>query len=661
MSNVTGGPQQNGPARWHGKSIGWFAGVSVAVAAIAQPAQLMAQTSNPYADRSVPRGSPLEPGADDARASAQDQRAAASASSAQSATRMEPVAIESRRDPGAADRSDDTARQGSVPAELQQRRLEPAKQSEFEVYAERAIGRKLPRFGADLLVPASRDFQSSPVAQVPPSYVLGPGDQIFVGISGSVEATLDLELDSNGRVFIPKVGAVQLAGVAYGDLQGRLAQAVGQQYRDFRVTTMITRLRGIRVYVTGFARQPGSYTVNSLSTLVNAVLAAGGPGPGGSFRSMRLFRKGQLISDFDLYDLILRGDKSRDMVLENEDVLYVSPVGGQVAVAGSVNVEAIYEAREGESLDRLLAYAGGMTPLADNSRIILYRLSNFDSIGGKEVSQAELATIPVEGGDVLEVLASGTLARPRERQSAVVRIEGEVAKPGNYYVAPGTSLDAVIAMAGGLTSKAFVFGTTVERLSVRQQQRQSFQEALQQLELSISAAPLVNDSSVDIGNRQAQLAAARSALEQLRRREPDGRVVLQLTPDTRQLPEGIPVENSDRIYVPPVPATVGVFGAVYRPASFLLGAGKPKRVRDYLALSGGPIRAADRGELFVVRANGAVLSKRKGALNAYVVPGDVMFVPIRTASSSVWSRILQISTLVFQLGLSAATIAAVSN
>ncbi|WP_131819175.1 SLBB domain-containing protein [Sphingomonas jatrophae] len=646
---------------------GWSA---LAAMVAATPASLYAQSFYQQPDRSTPAGSPLDPYSSQAQAQAQAAVAAqaANASAQQAATRLEPVEITDRESLISQDGDERTSR-GSLlrdrrsgeqtATETQTRR--PAPPSEFETYVERAIGRALPRFGADLLVPGSRDFATAATATVPPGYILQPGDRIFVGLTGSIEGRIDAEIDTNGRIFIPRVGAIRVAGLPYSGLRDAISAAVGRQYVDFRVVATVTRLRGVRVYVTGFANNPGAYTVSSLSTMVNAVLAAGGPSAGGSFRSVMLYRDGQLVSSFDLYDFIRGGDKSKDVTLQNEDVLFIPAVGPQVAISGSVNSEAIYEAKPGESLDALLRYAGNPGVLADQSRVILNRLSNKDTIGASEVSRQQLASTPVEGGDIVQVLSSGTLTRPLERQSVVVRIEGEVNKPGNYYVPANTRLEQVLAVAGGTTSRAFIYGTKLERQSVQQQQRQSYREALEQFELTLTSAPLTSDTTTDAGVRAQQLAAAQAVLERLRRVEPDGRVVMNVGIADTRLPGELLLENSDRIFIPARPTTVGVFGAVQRPASFLIEGTQPVRVRDYIDRAGGALRAADRGQIFVVRASGDVISAKRGALRSYVYPGDVIFVPVRSQSSSLLSRILQFSSLVFQMGLTAATVVAVSQ
>ncbi len=535
---------------------------------------------------------------------------------------------------------------------------QPAKPGEFENWVRSTTGRELKRYGSELLLPGARDFSVPATTTIPPDYALNIGDVVSIALTGSVEGSVDVEIDRNGQIFLPNIGAITLVGVRYRDLKDRIAAAVGRQYRGYNVSVSIQRLRGVRVYVTGFANHPGAYSVNSLSTLVNAVLASGGPSAGGSFRSIKLYRNGREVTDFDLYRLIREGDRSRDPILQNEDVLFIPPVGEQIAVIGSVNEEAIYEARPGETLADMLRLAGGPTNLADPSRVILYRQSDLDTVGSRQIARSDAAGIPIAAGDILQVLPQGSLTRPLERQQAIVRIEGEVNKPGNYYVAPNTPLSEVIAMAGGLTPRAYVYGTRFSRESVRAQQRRSFLEAVDQMEVTLAAAPLNGDRLIDAAERQTQITAARTFLDKLRQKEPDGRMVIDLSPDDQALPGNLPVENSDRIVIPPRVNTIGVFGAVYRPASFLLG-DKPLRARDYVEQAGGTIRGADRGNIFVVRANGSVVTKRRGALNARVLPGDTVFVPVRTQSSSVLAKIRDISQIIFQLGISAAALAAI--
>jgi polysaccharide export outer membrane protein len=239
------------------------------------------------------------------------------------------------------------------------RQLQPAEPGEFQDYVERVLGRELPIFGADLILPENRDFAVPATAVVPPDYRLNVGDTVSISMSGAVEGSVERTIDSNGNIFLPSVGTIHLAGVRHGDLRSFMANAIGTQYRNFRVGVRVAELRGIRVYVAGFANNPGAYSVGSLSSVANAVFQAGGPSSGGSMRLVKLIRDGREVGQFDLYDLIRGGNRVNDFVLENEDVLLIPPVGRQVAAFGSVNQEAIFELLADETLADIVDLAGG--------------------------------------------------------------------------------------------------------------------------------------------------------------------------------------------------------------------------------------------------------------------------------------------------------------
>lgn len=539
--------------------------------------------------------------------------------------------------------------------------LEPTRPGEFEQLMERLLGRKLRRFGETLLLPGGRDFATPATSTVPADYVIQPGDKIELGLAGSLNGTTTLDVDTNGRVFISEVGAVRVAGYRNAELKDRLALAIGSRFRNFTVNVVVKELRGIRVYVTGFAARPGAFTLSSLSTVANAVIQAGGPAAGGSFRAVKIYRNSREIGSFDLYDLLRGGRRVTDLVLQNEDVLFIPPAGPQVAVIGSVQDEAIYELRPGETLADAVAAAGGPNTLADSSRVVLYRSGKPEQAGPQQIAMAGAAGVPVEPGDIVQLLSQGSLVLPTSQQAVMVRIEGEVERPGNYYMPAGSRMADVLQQAGGLTDRAYPFATRFTRQTVKVQQQANYEEALRQLELTIASAPLTQQVGLNEGDREGQLRSANATLAQLREVKLDGRVVLDLAPDAADLPSDILVENNDSVIVPPRTNVVGVFGAVYRPTSFFLEPGRKVRIRDLLERAGGAVRAADRSNTIVIRANGQVLSRRLNALNAPALPGDVIFVPVRTQGSLFWARFKDIATTVFGLGITAATLVAVTR
>ncbi|MDB5701566.1 MAG: capsule polysaccharide export system periplasmic protein KpsD [Sphingomonadales bacterium] len=537
-----------------------------------------------------------------------------------------------------------------------QRTRRVAPPSEFETYASGIVDKPLRRFGANLLVPDARDFTAAPTTTVPTDYRINPGDELIVNLTGSVLADdLRLKVDSEGQIFVPRVGTIRVGGIRYGDVQSAISAQVSRQYRGFRLTVSAGRLHGITVYVTGFAQTPGSYTISSLSTLINAVLVAGGPSSGGSFRSIQLRRDGRLISDFDLYDLLLKGDKRGDAVLQNGDVIYVGPIGSQVAVIGSVNNEAIFEARPTDTLTDVLLYAGGVSTVADDTRLLV--LDSLGINGGwQQLTPQQASTTAVKRGQVVRVLSGIGIARPLGGQPVLVTVSGEVAKPGRYYVQPGTPISDAVAQAGGLTREAYAFGAVFTRESLRNQQRDAYDRALRDTRFMLTAQPLTTSSADP--NQAARVQALASVVEQMEQRKPDGRLVFTVAPDALTVPGDIVLENNDTLYIPPRPVTVGVFGSVPSAASFRYTS--DTTVGDYLKQAGGVQKIGDKRQIFVVRANGSVVS-RHGVLKQRALPGDLIYVPINPSRGEFWSRLRDLTQLVFSGALTAATIAAVSK
>jgi polysaccharide biosynthesis/export protein len=548
------------------------------------------------------------------------------------------------------------ARPGAMPGQFELFTRPPPEPSEFETFVKDKLGRELPRFGENLILQGSKGFVSPPNATVPPDYRLNPGDELLIGVTGSVESSLRLTIDDDGRVFIPKVGAVNVAGVRYGDLQAALKRRFEEQFKNVNLSVTISRLHGLTVYVTGYAVSPGAYTVSSLSTMADAILAAGGPAGGGSFRMIELRRGGQVVSQLDLYDLLLSGDKSHDAVLQNEDVLNIEPAGPEVAVTGSVNSEAIFEAKPGETLGDMVKFAGGFNSLADPSRVVVQRLADLDKGGSQQLPWDKAVTFPAEGGDIVRILSLGQIARPEERQAILATIEGEVDHPGRYYLRPGATLGDLLNAAGGMTGGAFVYGSDLTRESVQRQQQKSYDRAITELQFAAAAAPLTALGATDAATATARQAAVASVVAELKQQKPDGRFVMPIPYGASNLQADLPLENFDHVYVPPRPKTVGVFGSVYEAASFQYA--ENTRIGDYLKLAGGSRRhVSDNGQIFVVRANGSVLSAAQdhGLQGRPAYPGDVIYVPVKTGASA-WEKIEKIATIVGQLGATAAVV-----
>ncbi len=729
------------------------------------------------------------------------------------------------------------------------RPLTPLEPNDFQKFIQAGTGRLLPIFGASLFDEAPGTFSPIGAVPVPADYVIGPGDEVIVRSTGVLDFELRPVVDRDGQIVLPKVGAVQLSGVRVGELEKVLTQQLGKSFRNFTLSATLGQLRGIDVYVVGQARRPGKYTLSSLSTLVNALFASGGPNANGSMRRVQLMRGDKSVSTIDLYEFIVKGDKTRDMKLLPGDVIVFPPAGPRVAVTGSLNTPAIYELiRNDTPIREVLALSGGMTILADSQRGQLERLqsaggkaprevesfaldeagqsrrmrdgdlltlfaispqfsnavtlrgnvaaplrypfkpgmrvrdlipdrealitrdywlrknllvqfedplpvfnpvtqgtgakgsdatksgdaskdaalrdaalrdattqdagqgvdleksrqdirNNFDEVNwdyavierldrgelksrlipfnlGRVVLNAdESQNLELMPGDVVTIFGVRDLQVPRERQTRLVRLEGEIAAPGIYSVDSGETLPQLIARVGGLTRDAYLFGTEFSRDSVRKQQTATLQTVVQKLEEQVMAGAANRAANVTVSDPtqlaiqqqrvQTEERLARERLNRLRTMKPSGRIALELDPASPQLP-AITLEDGDRIVIPPRPSFVSAAGAVYNDNVLVWKQGRT--VGDYLQ-SAGPTENADLSNLFILRADGSVKSRQesnflgtgRGDLKSLVmVPGDTLVIPDKIDRETGYTAFVRglkdWTQIIYQLGLGAAAV-----
>jgi protein involved in polysaccharide export with SLBB domain len=336
------------------------------------------------------------------------------------------------------------------PSEIQRPKLPPRPETEFEQMVADSAGRPLPLFGQSLFLEPPSTFAPLDLLQVPSDYIIGPGDELQVRVWGQVEADLRVIVDRSGQIYIPQVGQVSVAGIHYGDLEQHLKSEISKIFRNFNITANVGRLRSIQVLVVGNARYPGTYTISSLSTLVNAIFASGGPAPQGSLRHIQVRRDGATITDFDFYDLLIKGDKSKDVRLLPGDVLYIPPVGPLVGISGSVNSPAIYEIKDNSNLNDLIEIAGGLSTLADSSKITVDRLIDHQARKTLEFPYDEQSrALPLKDGDIVRVFSIVS------RFEDTVTLRGNVANPGRYPWKPGMHVRDMIPDAQALLTRRY--------------------------------------------------------------------------------------------------------------------------------------------------------------------------------------------------------------
>ena len=322
--------------------------------------------------------------------------------------------------------------------------------SDFERFAEDATGRLLPVYGRRLFDEVPTTFAPLERVPVPADYVLGPGDELLIRAWGKIDLDSRVTVDRNGQVYLPKVGTVNVAGVRFDQIEAYLHSAVSALFKDFELNVALGQLRSIQIFVLGSARQPGAYTVGSLSTLVNALFASGGPSATGTMRHIQLRRGNKLLAEFDIYDLAQKGDKSHDVQLLPGDVIYIPPVGAQVAITGSINEPGIYELKGETTITAALEGAGGLTSLAGAKRVLLERIDNHSSRRVEEFPlDAQSLQRPLVDGDLLRIYPLS----PKFENAVTLR--GNVAQPGRYVWREGMRVLDLIPSRDFLITRDF--------------------------------------------------------------------------------------------------------------------------------------------------------------------------------------------------------------
>lgn len=322
--------------------------------------------------------------------------------------------------------------------------------TEFEQFVAASVGRRLPLYVHNLFDHVPSTF--APLDRVPVTgdYMIGPGDEILVRAWGQIDLSAKLMVDRDGAIFLPRVGTLSVAGLKYEQLPDYLRTAVGRVFRNFDLTVSLGQLRSIQVFVVGQARRPGSYTVSSLCTLVNALFASGGPSESGSMRRIQLKRDDRVIVEFDFYDLLLAGNKSKDARLLPGDVIYIPPPGPSIAIAGSVNAPGIYELRGNASLAAAIEMAGGLTATADGQEALVERIARHDVRTVEEVPlDASGLERTLQDGDVVRIFSLS----PRFQNAVTLR--GNVAHPGRMAWHSGMRLRDVIPNQEALITRDY--------------------------------------------------------------------------------------------------------------------------------------------------------------------------------------------------------------
>ncbi len=324
------------------------------------------------------------------------------------------------------------------------------------------LSRKLNQFGYGIF--DSARTRPSSLAVPDSNYILGTGDQLLIRVWGSgLDAEYPALIDREGTIVLPKIGVIQLAGIKFGDVEPVLLKAARKYVQGINISVTLTKLRSLEIFVVGGVKNPGLHIVPAFSTVFDGLLAAGGVKKSGTLRQIQLKRENKKIF-FDLYDLMLKGDREADKILENRDVIFVPGIGKTAAIAGAVNNEGIFELSGKNTINDIVSMAGGILPQAYGSRIYLRRFENNEIFVINDINTTsidEWEKIKIQNGDLVELTFSSS------ELPSVVKLQGHVWAPDVFNFKKGMKLSQILISPELLKPDAVTDFAIIDRYDVK--------------------------------------------------------------------------------------------------------------------------------------------------------------------------------------------------
>ena len=318
----------------------------------------------------------------------------------------------------------------------------------------------LPIFGMDFFKskPDSSSPNSSPQLNIatPSTYQLGPGDEISISIWGGAENEYNTIINTNGFIKLERIPPIYLSGYSIFSAKKRIGNALSKIYAGINSTSesyqkvyfdiALKNTRSIVLNIVGNVMTPGTYTLSSMTSPLNALYAAGGPNENGSFRNVKILRNGKTFKTIDLYDYFAKGVYPT-LSLRDQDVILVPSYSKRVFINGEFKQEGIFELKEKETLEDLLVFSGGFSSFAYKNKLFVESISGvFKQI--KTFDKTDFDKSFLNDGDVI------TANPVSDKFLNKVSIEGAVYLPGDYQIESVKTIKGLISAASGLKENA---------------------------------------------------------------------------------------------------------------------------------------------------------------------------------------------------------------
>ena len=351
-------------------------------------------------------------------------------------------------------------------------------------------------FGHDVFNNKKLTFESSMNLATPQNYRLGPGDEVNVDIWGASQESVTETISPDGTITIEGIGVVQLGGLSVSQAKSRLRSVLGPRYQGSQIDLTLGQSRTITISVIGEVKTPGTFTMSAFATVYNALYMAGGPNEIGTLRNVRVYRRGRLLSNVDVYDFLLNGKLSGDVRLQDNDVVSVGPYESLVNITGKVKRPMFYEMKKSETASTLLRYAGGFTGDAYTKAIRINRKAG-SQYSVFSVGEFDLNSFKLMDEDSVSV--DSTL----NRYQNMAEIKGAIFRPGMYHVGGNiNSVKTLVEAADGLTEGAIGQHAVMHRMRADRTLEVVSLDIRGILEGTTPDVPLKNEDVIYIASRE---------------------------------------------------------------------------------------------------------------------------------------------------------------
>ncbi len=316
-------------------------------------------------------------------------------------------------------------------------------------------------YGRNIFRDRGLSFAPSENMATPRNYRLGPGDEVIIDVFGQNQTTLRGTISPEGSINVDILGPLYLNGMTIEEANAYLKKRLSQIYGGLQGSATDMRLslgqiRTIQVSVVGDVTSPGSYMLSAFSTAFHALYRAGGVVDPGTLRNIKVVRGKKTVGNVDVYELLMKGDTSSDIRLEEGDVILVSPYTSLVSIEGAVKRPMFFEMKEGETLANLFSYAGGFSNGANTASVTVYRQTDRE-FEVRTVPDSQYASFKLRTGDRVTV---GELQSRFQNRTVIF---GSVYFPGTYELAEVKTAKGLVEKAGGVLPEAFTDRVVVHR------------------------------------------------------------------------------------------------------------------------------------------------------------------------------------------------------